>query len=117
MRAFQYLTDLYRYNSLREWLTAAVIAAVVFVVVVALRSVLVKRLGALAERTTNHVDDMIVAVIAETRVWVLAAFGVLSGVSQLQLPPRFESVIGTLSRLVFLWQTALWGVAAIAFWV
>ena len=117
MRALHYLSDLYSYNSLREWVTAAITAAVVFVVAIALRSLLVKRLGALAARTTNHVDDMVVAVIAETRVWVLAAFALMTGFAQLQLPMRFESILGTLSRLVFLWQTALWGAAAIAFWV
>ena len=73
MRAIHYISDLANYNSLREWLTAAITAGAVFVVAIALRSVLVKRLGALAERTTNHVDDMVVAVIAETRVWVIAA--------------------------------------------
>src|SRR5689334_3896570 len=98
MRAFRYLSDLYSYNSLREWVTAAIITAVVFVVTIALRSLLVKRLGALAARTTNHVDDMAVAAIAETRVWVLAAFALMTGLGQLQLPMRIESILGTLGR-------------------
>ena len=37
MRALQNLSDLYDYNTLREWMTAAVVAVVVFVVAMGLR--------------------------------------------------------------------------------
>lgn len=117
MRAFEYLSDLFGYNSIREWLTAAITAAVVFVVALLLRRVLTKRLGALASRTVNHVDDMVVELIAGTRAWVLAVAAILAGASQLVLPAGVESVLGPFGKLVFLWQTALWGAAAIAFWV
>ena len=117
MRAFQFLSDLYNYNTLREWMTAAIVAVVVFVVGIALRELLVKRVGALAERTTNHVDDMVVELIAKTRAWVIAVFALMSGIAQLTLPPRIELIFGPFSKLVFLWQTALWGAAAVGFWV
>ena len=117
MRAFQYLTDLYNYNSLREWATAAIVAVVVFVVVLAVRGVLVKRLGALAARTPNRFDDMAVTLIGQTRVWVIAVLGLMIGAWQLALPPTFEKVLAALGKLVFLWQIALWGVAAVGFWV
>ena len=117
MRALQYLSDFYNYNTLREWMTAAIVAVVVFVVGIALRGLLVKRIGAIAERTTTHVDDMAVELIAKTRAWVIAVFALMSGVAQLTLPPRIELVLGPFGKLVFLWQTALWGAAAIAFWV
>jgi len=117
MRALQYLSDLYNYNTLREWMTAAIVAVVVFVVGIALRGLLVKRVGAIAARTTTHVDDMAVELIAKTRAWVIAVFALMSGVAQLTLPPRIELVLGPFGKLVFLWQTALWGAAAIAFWV
>src|SRR5215467_6701364 len=117
MRAFQYLSDLYNYNSLREWMTAAITAVVVFFVGLALRGLLVKRVGALAARTTTRVDDMVVELIAKTRAWVIAVFALMFGVAQLTLPPRFDQFLALLSKLVFLWQTALWGAAGIGFWV
>ncbi len=117
MRALQYLSDLYNYNTPREWMTAAIVAVVVFVVGIALRGLLVKRIGAIASRTTTHVDDMAVELIAKTRAWVIGVFAFVSGVAQLTLPPRIELVLGPFGKLVFLWQTALWGAAAIAFWV
>ena len=117
MRALQYLSDLYNYNSLREWMTAAITAVVVFVVGLAVRGLLVKRVGALAARTTTHVDDMVVELIAKTRVWVIAVFALMFGVAQLTLPPRFDQFLALVGKVVFLWQTALWGAAGIGFWV
>ena len=60
------------HNSLRAWLTAAVTATIVFAGLVLLRRLLISRIGALAARTTNNVDDMFVDVLKETRRWVLA---------------------------------------------
>src|SRR5215469_2542554 len=104
MRAFQYLSDLYNYNSLREWITAAITAVVVFTVGLALRGLLVRRVGALAARTTTRVDDMVVELIAKTRAWVIGVFALMFGVAQLTLPPRFELIFGPFAKLVFLWQ-------------
>jgi small-conductance mechanosensitive channel len=117
MRALQFFSDIYNYNSLREWMTAALTAVIVLVAALLIRGVLVKRLGAIASRTTNHVDDMVVELIARTRAWVLAVVAVMAGSAQLALPPRIESILAPAGKLVFLWQTALWGAAAIAFWV
>lgn len=117
MRAIQYLIDLYNYNTLREWVTGAITTIVVFAVAIGMRHVLVRRLGAIASRTTNHFDDMVVEVIAKTRTWVLAVFALMSGIAQLALPPGIETVVGGLWKIVFLWQTALWGAAGIGFWV
>jgi small-conductance mechanosensitive channel len=117
MRAFHYLSDLYDYNSLREWLTAAAIAAGVFVVAVGLRALLVRRLGAVAARTTTHVDDMIVELVRKTRGWVLAVFALMVAAAQVALPPSVDRVIEPLEKIVFLWQTALWGAAGVGFWV
>ncbi len=117
MRALQYLSDLYDYNTLREWMTAAIVAVLVFVVAMGLRALLVRRLGALAARTTTRVDNMVVELIAKTRAWVLAVFALMAGAVQLALPAGIIGGVDLLEKLVFLWQTALWGAAAIGFWV
>ena len=63
-------------NSLSVWLTAATTAAILFAVLLLLRYVLVARIGAIAARTANRVDDLIVALIGATRTWVLLAMSV-----------------------------------------
>jgi len=51
------LSRQFLHNSIQAWLTGAVTAAIAFVIALLLRRVLVSRLGALAARTTNQIDD------------------------------------------------------------
>jgi small-conductance mechanosensitive channel len=104
-------------NSLQAWLTATLTAAILFVVLMIARRLLVSRLGALAARTTNQIDDMVVALIGETRAWVLLVLAIYVGFAPLVLPPRVEMYLPPAAKLVLLWQAALWGAGAIAFWV
>ena len=104
-------------NSLQAWLTASLTAAILFVVLMIARRLLVSRLGALAARTTNQIDDMVVALIGETRAWVLLVLAIYFGFAPLALPPRVEMYLPPAAKLVLLWQAALWGAGAIAFWV
>jgi small-conductance mechanosensitive channel len=103
-------------NSLQAWLTASVTTTVLFVVLYVARRLIVSRLGQLASRTTNYVDDMLVDVIAHTRKWVMFALSFLMGFGPLRIP-HADQFFSPTAKLVLLWQVALWGAAAIAFWV
>jgi small-conductance mechanosensitive channel len=103
------------YNPLRVWLTAAITTTVMFVVLLVLRGVLHSRISKLASRTTTHFDDMIVALLAATRTWVLFAVSLLAGAHTLYLG-RAGPWIARVDHLVLLWQIALWGVTAVTFW-
>ncbi|MDB4878250.1 MAG: mechanosensitive ion channel protein MscS [Gemmatimonadetes bacterium] len=103
-------------NSVEAWLTAALTAAVMFFVLILARRVLVSRIGALAERTTNQIDDVIVAMLAETRTWVCLTIAILTGASALHLG-RVQPFVAPVSKLVLLWQLAVWGAAAISYWM
>jgi len=104
------------HNSLQAWLTAALTAAGGFVVLVLVRRLASSRLAALASRTTNHIDDMVVDIIAETRRWVLAAWALYFGLLPLTLP-TIEPYLHPAAKLILLWQTALWASAGVTFWV
>ena len=103
-------------NSVQAWLTAAGTTVVLFLVLYLVRNVTVSRLGALAARTTNYVDDMIVEVIAHTRKWVMLAMSVIVGFGALELP-HVGQFFAPAAKLLLLWQIAMWGGAAIGFWV
>jgi small-conductance mechanosensitive channel len=115
------LVDVLQYsflgNTVDAWLTAALTAAVALLVTIVLRRLLISRLGQLAERTTTHVDDMVVEMLKATRTWVLVAVAVLIALSPLRFPPTIARGLAPALKLVVLWQVALWAVAAIAFWV
>jgi len=102
-------------SSVQAWLVAGGTSVVVAAIGLLLRHVLVSRLGALAERTTNKVDDLVVELIRQTRTWVIVAFALFAGTAQVAW--RYSSIVGHASRLVLLWQIAVWGVAAVSFWV
>jgi small-conductance mechanosensitive channel len=78
---------------------------------------LITRIGRLAERTTTHIDDVIVEMLQATRTWVLVAVAVLVAVSPLSFPPAIGHRLDPAFKLVVLWQAAVWSVAAIGFWV
>jgi small-conductance mechanosensitive channel len=103
-------------NSVQAWLTAVLTATILFVVLVVARKLLTSHLGKLAARTINQVDDMVVAMLAETRTWALLILSVLVGVHALELG-RVGEYQAPLTRLVLLWQIAVWGAAGITFWV
>ncbi len=104
-------------NTLSAWLGAALTASITLLITLVLRRVLVSRLGALAARTTNHVDDMVVDMLKETRTWVLVAFAVLVALSPLRFTSTIERVIAPSLRLVVLWQLAVWLVSGVTFWI
>jgi small-conductance mechanosensitive channel len=111
------LRDEYLSNSARSWIVAAGIATALFIALIIAKRLVVSRFGTIAERTTNRFDDMVVATLARTRTWVLVAFSVILGLGQLTLPARIESHLAPAAKLILLWQIALWGSAAIAFWI
>jgi small-conductance mechanosensitive channel len=104
------------HNSLRAWITAGVTATLVFGGLMVLRRLLISRISALAARTTNNVDDMAVGMLRETRPWVLFVLAVYSAALGLALP-RIDTYLHPAAKLVLLWQAALWGGAAVTFWV
>jgi small-conductance mechanosensitive channel len=105
------------YNPLQLWLTGAVTAAIVFVIALIVRRLLVSRLGVLAARTTNQFDDMVVDLIRETRTWVLFVVALFAGFAQLTMSARAATYFQAAAKLVVLWQAAVWGAAAVGFWV
>ncbi|HTI62952.1 MAG TPA: mechanosensitive ion channel family protein [Gemmatimonadaceae bacterium] len=105
------------HNTLQVWLTAGITTAVIAVLGLLLRQLLASRLGAVASRTTNQIDDMVVDLIRDTRAWVIIALAVFAGLSQLAMPDREAKYLESIAKLVLLWQAAVWGGSAITFWL
>ena len=104
------------YNSLQAWLIASLTTAIVFLVLLAVRWVVVSRLGALAEKTSNQVDDMVVDMISHTRTKALFALSFIAGFGSLRLP-HVSQFFSPAAKLILLWQVAVWGSSGVAFWV
>jgi small-conductance mechanosensitive channel len=103
-------------NSLQAWLTSTLTTAIVFVLLLGARWLFVSRLGVIAERTSNHIDDMVVDMIRRTRTWTLFAFSFIAGFGSLHLA-HIDQFFSPAAKLILLWQVALWGTSAVDFWV
>src|SRR5262249_42241609 len=82
-----------------------------------LKHLAVARFGKVAKGTTNRYDDMVVAVLARTQTWVLLVFALIVGFGGLTLGGVASTFLAPTAKLVLLFQVAIWGSAAIAFWV
>ena len=98
-------------------LTALGIAAAVFVVLLAVRQLVVHRLGKVAERTETGFDDFAANLARRTQVFLLAVVSLYLGSLYLPLPPRQAGTFKGIAQVAVFFQIALWGSVAIDFWL
>lgn len=104
-------------NTVQQWLIAFGIAAAVVLAVGLIRLLVVRRLAALAKRTSTSVDDLFVYVVRRTHlllVW-LPAFWIAG--HSLELPSRLELFIKGAASLAMVLQVGRWVGGAIDFWI
>jgi small-conductance mechanosensitive channel len=101
-------------NSVRQWLLAGAVSGGAFLGLVLLRYVLVVRLGAVAKRTTNTFDDILVDVVGRTRAVFLAVAGLWVGASSLEMAASHHAIMRVIMVVAIAVQAAVWGSAAIS---
>ena len=89
-------------------LIALGIAAAVFLTLLSIRQLVVRRLGKVAERTATGIDDLVVALARRTPWLVLAVAGLFAGSFYLALQPNQERTVRTAAEVVLFLQLALW---------
>lgn len=111
------MSSVYFGNSTRAWLIAGLVAAVIYFVLALTRRVLVKRLGALAERTETDIDDAIVDLIKNTRAFFIAAVSLGAALRGLEIHARLTGPLTALLELLVLLQVGVWISGLIGFLV
>ncbi|WP_020655676.1 mechanosensitive ion channel family protein [Massilia niastensis] len=104
-------------NPVADWLVALVAALAVALGLDAIKSIAVRRLGALAARTTTRLDDVAVAALSSTRLAVLVILGLYAGASLLALPERAQLFVTRAAIAASLIQCAIWGDRALRAWL
>jgi len=101
--------------TLTQWLFAAVVFLGVYVLLAVTRRVMVRRLGALAARTTTQLDDLVVEIVRRTRPYFLLLIG--AHVAARIVPPSGEFAVAfrALSVVLVLLQAGVWGNGLIGF--
>jgi len=112
-----FLDRLFYGNFVRQWLIAAAVFVVVFLLLVVLRRLVCGRLEKLATRTTNLVDDLVFEIVKGTKAFFLFFIALWAASRALLLSGRGELYLLRVLALVALAQGALWAGSAIRFWV
>ncbi|MFH1686111.1 MAG: mechanosensitive ion channel family protein [bacterium] len=102
-------------NSVHEWLIGLGLAALVLVIAQIVRSMAVARLGRLARRTTNLLDDALVAALKRTKLYLVAIGCMYVGSLILTFSDRATSFRDAVVFTALLVQAAIWGTAIIDF--
>ncbi len=104
-----FLDESYWGNTGQQWLVAALIFVVTYVVLTVVKRFLVRRFRSLAKRTKTDIDDLVVDLVRRTRFFVLLLIALYVGAVALVLPPDLRNLMGTVTTLVMLLQAAIWG--------
>ncbi len=102
-------------NSVATWLQALVALVVVLVALRLARGWIASRLAAWATRTATTIDDLIAALIAQTKLLFLLAVSVFFASKLLELPAEVVIAINRGTILVVLLQAAIWGSALVTY--
>jgi small-conductance mechanosensitive channel len=98
-------------------LIALGIAGAVFLVLLALRELVVRWLGKRAERSASGLDDLVVNLGRRTQILVIVVVALFSGSLYFSLPARQERVLRGVAEVAIFLQIALWASVAIDFWI
>jgi small-conductance mechanosensitive channel len=109
------LDEVYWYNSLRTWLVAMGLAIVSCLLLLALKRVIIHRLGGLATRTATDFDDMVIDLVRSTRTIFIFVISFYVGAHYLDLSDGMRRIIRVAAVLMMLVQVGIWGNGLIAY--
>jgi small-conductance mechanosensitive channel len=102
-------------NAILDWLSAALIAVLVFAGLRLVRHVLAGRLSARAERIEDRWMAPLAKILPETGFVANVAVALWVGARTLDLPPTSRSILGHAAVLSLLVQAGIWGSASIPY--
>jgi small-conductance mechanosensitive channel len=98
-------------------LIALGIAAAVFLALLSVREIVVRRLASRAEKSPNGFDDLVVSLARRAQALVIAVAALYAGSLYVTLRPRQEQVLRGAAEVAAFLQIALWASVAIDFWL
>jgi small-conductance mechanosensitive channel len=116
MQAPDFLEWRFYHNSVRAWVVAAIAFVVIGATIYLARSVLTRRLAAMAERTATLADDAFVDLLRRTRAFFIAAAAIGGATLFLDLPERALGILRGAGTIALIIQMGIWGNGLIWFW-
>ena len=104
------------HNSLQAWIAAGIAFAVISTALLAVRTMVARRLAKVAEQTATTADDAIVDLLRRTRYFFILTAAVAGGMLFLDIPERARNIGRVLGTIALILQIAIWGNGLITFW-
>lgn len=102
-------------NTINEWLIALIISIFIYVVLKIIQKILLNRITLIAKKTENKIDDAIVEIIKQTRIFFLLIISLYAGSQWLKLPASFIPIWNKIIIVAVLLQCALWANGVLSF--
>jgi len=104
-------------NPLWLWFVALGIVLFVGLVLRVVLRIVVRRLKGVAARTPGRFDDLLVELLAKTKLLLVFVVSLYAGSLILVLPDLADSVLRSLSIVALLFQAGYWGDGIVSFWI
>jgi small-conductance mechanosensitive channel len=104
-------------NELRAWVTALGVLTASMILLVALKRFVRRGFARFTRTTQTELDDLIAAVLARTKLWLIAVVAVFAASIALTLPAEVRLVLRQSASIAIAIQLGIWASAGIAFWV
>ena len=111
------LDKIYLGNMLQDWLMAVCILMAVFAMLKILQRIAIARLSKLAATTDNQIDDLAVAMLRETRFFILLMASAYVASHAVTLKPSIAVLWQKAVMLMLIIQGGLWAAAGVKFWL
>lgn len=99
-----------------EWLYAALISSVLYLVFYNVLQFSMKKLAVIAERTAIKLDDVVIEVMRSTQQWAILLFSMLLGARFLDLPLKWEIRLDHALFITIGIQFAVWFNKGVGIW-
>ena len=104
-------------NDLEDWLIALGTVIGVVIVLSVLKKLIKTRLLKLVKGSKTEVDDFLVPLVRQTRLFTFLALGVYLGALFLEIPSQTQLLLDKGFRVIFFLQLGFWGMGMISFYV
>jgi small-conductance mechanosensitive channel len=105
----EFLNRTYLGNSVRTWIVALAVAAVLYAVLKVLKAVFHRKLKTLSTRTATDIDDLVAELIRRIRFFFLFPVSVYLGSKVLSLSGKADDILGKIVTIAVIFQAAVWG--------
>jgi len=109
------LQEYYLGNTLQSWLCALITLIVALTALIITQRVLINKLSKLAVATDNQIDDLIVNMIKQTKLFILVIASIYLASLTITIKPSIAELWQKVVILVLIFQTGLWASAGISF--